>query len=161
MSKYARLGTYLRESGGGCLPMTFAEIERVVGTKLPKSQKSQAWWSNSTTNNVMTQIWLDAGYRTEQVDVAARKLVFRRVETPRDEHPGYGLQEEPRMFKPQDTFTPPLVKVARHPAIGALKGMVTIAPGYDIASSDPEEVAAWEDAIDRKADLLDAGHTRK
>jgi hypothetical protein len=27
----------------------------------------------------MTKVWLEAGFETEQVDMAARKLVFRRV----------------------------------------------------------------------------------
>jgi hypothetical protein len=163
MGKYDRLGTYLREQGRDLIPMTFAEIERVVGTKLPKSQKSQAWWSNSTSNNVMTQIWLDAGYRTEQVDIAARKLVFRRAAFTTSESSTHGLQEEPRMFKPQDTFTPPLVKVARHPAIGALKGMFTIEPGYDLTTPmmDDDEIAEWEAKLDRIADEHDAWLNRK
>ncbi|HEY0104686.1 MAG TPA: hypothetical protein VGB91_01285 [Rhizomicrobium sp.] len=150
MTKYDRLGAYLRGHDRDLVPMTFAEIERVTGVKLPASQKHQAWWSNSTSNNVMTQVWLDAGYRTERVDVAGRRLVFRRVEN----RPS-GLREEPNMFKP----APPdsRQRADRHPASGALKGMVTIEPGYDIASSDPEEVAEWEAAADRTADLADAG----
>src|SRR4051794_10273214 len=82
MSKYAPLGDFLRKQKGTLVPMTFAEVERVVGTKLPKSRQYPAWWSNNPWNNVMTQIWLDAGFETEQVDVEAEKLVFRRVGTP-------------------------------------------------------------------------------
>ena len=39
--------------------------------------------------------------------------------------------------------------------------MFTIEPGYDIASSDPEIVAEWEDAIERKVALYEAGRTKK
>ena len=156
MSKYDRLGIYLRSVGKDHIAMSFAEIERVLGFKLPKSQEYPAWWSNSTSNNVMTQVWLDAGYRTEQVDVVGRRLVFRRAV-----NTATGMQEESRMFKPAPNFTPPPPEVTRHPAIGALKGMFTIEPGYDIASSDPEIVAEWEDAIDRKATLYEAGRTKK
>jgi hypothetical protein len=160
MSKYDHLGTYLREQGAELIPMTFAEIERVVGAKLPKSQEHQAWWSNSTSNNVMTQVWLDAGYRTEQVDVAARKLVFRRVAH------ASGMQEEPSMFRHAEPSKvpfppPPGTKLTRHPASGVLKGMVTIEPGYDIASSDPEDVAEWEAAAERTADLVASGAKRR
>ncbi len=70
------------------------------------------------------------------------------------------------MFRNTDQTKPvfpptPDTKVARHPAFGALKGMFTIEPGYDIASSDPEVVKEWEDAVDRKADLYEAGRNRK
>lgn len=154
MTKYERLGAFLRAQHADLVPMTFAEIERVVGTKLPKSQKHQAWWSNSTSNNVMTRVWLDAGYRTEQVDIAARKLVFRRAPQPTS-----GMQEDSAMFRPADPSKPvfpppPGTKLAHHPAFGALKGMVTIEQGYDIASSDPEIVGEWDDAIERKANSL-------
>lgn len=155
MSKYERLGTYLREHGSEAIPMTFAEIERVVGTKLPKSQKHQAWWSNSTSNNVMTQVWLDAGYRTEQVDVAGRKLVFRRA-TP----PVSGMKEEARMFEAPRSATTS-AKPARHPAFGALKGLFTVVPGYDVAAPDPEEGAEWDAAANRTADQYEAGRLRK
>ena len=153
MSKYDRLGAYLRDQGQETVSMSFCDIERIVGHKLPKSQKHQAWWSNSTSNNVMTQVWLDAGYRSEQVDVARGKLVFHRVENAIT-----GLQEETRMFKSAPTFTPPLQKVARHPAIGAMKGTFTIEPGYDLTrpALDPDEIAEWEANLDRMADELEA-----
>ena len=65
--------------------MTFAEIERVIGGKLPpNSLNIPAWWSNNPSNNVMTKVWLSAGFRTEQVDVKSRKVVFRRIEEKRD-----------------------------------------------------------------------------
>ena len=155
MTKYARLGAFLRQQSKDLVPMSFKEIEEVVGTRLPKSQNHQAWWSNSTSNNVMTQVWLDAGYRTEQVDVAARKLAFRRTAQPA----ASGLQEDSAMFRASEPSKPafpppPGTRLAHHPAFGVLKGMVTIEPGYDIASSDPEIVAEWEEAIERKADLM-------
>src|SRR5450631_718958 len=79
MGKYEPLGDFLRKQSVTRIPMTFAEIERIVGTKLPKSQRYPAWWSNNPWNNVMTQVWLNAGFETEQVDVENQKLVFRKV----------------------------------------------------------------------------------
>jgi hypothetical protein len=150
VSKYERLGVFLREQGRDHIPMTFAEIERVVGTKLPRSKEYPAWWSNSTSNNVMTRIWLDAGYRTEQVDVTGRKLVFRRATRAR------GMQEEGAVFNSVESQ-----KAPRHPAIGALKGLFTIEPGYAVETSDAEETGAWESAADRTADLYESGRTKK
>ncbi len=79
MGKYEPLKHFLAEQKTAEVPMTFTEIERLVGTPLPpKAANHRAWWSNSPTNNVMTQAWLDAGYKTERVDMASRKLVFVR-----------------------------------------------------------------------------------
>lgn len=59
--------------------MTFEEIEGVIGARLPAAAGShRAWWSNNPSNNVMTKAWLAAGYVTERVDMAARRLIFRR-----------------------------------------------------------------------------------
>src|SRR5215831_9434101 len=102
MSKYAPLGDFLRRQRSKMVPMTFEEIERIIGAKLPNSQRYPAWWSNNPWNNVMTQVWLDAGFETEQVDVQGHKVVFRRVRevSPNSEnsgaqnssghHPAYG-----------------------------------------------------------------------
>lgn len=79
-TKYQPLTTHLRVQRADQVRMSFAEIERVIRAKLPRSADSyRAWWSNNPTNNVMTQAWLEAGFESEQVDLAGRKLVFRRV----------------------------------------------------------------------------------
>lgn len=79
MGKYDPLKTFLEQQAGGQVPMTFAEIERLVGAPLPKSKQYPAWWSNNPSNNTMTQAWLDAGFVTEQVDVNGGRLTFRRA----------------------------------------------------------------------------------
>ena len=62
------------------MPLTFRDIEKITGVKLPpKAQHHRAWWSNNPDNNVMTKVWLEAGFESAQVDIEARKLVFRRV----------------------------------------------------------------------------------
>ncbi len=80
MSRYDRLKEYLRQRAGQRIAITFAEIEEVLGRPLPASaRRHRAWWSNNPTNNVMTNAWLEAGYRTADVDMAGEKLVFERV----------------------------------------------------------------------------------
>ncbi|HZZ62343.1 MAG TPA: hypothetical protein VFE63_14420 [Roseiarcus sp.] len=82
LSKYQPLTMLLRGQRGARAPMTFAEIERVIGAKLPPSaSKYRAWWSNNPLNNVMTKAWLDAGFESEDVDLKGRKVVFRRVDS--------------------------------------------------------------------------------
>jgi hypothetical protein len=155
MSKYDRLGDYLRERGMGQIRMTFAEIERVVGTKLPKSQKHPAWWSNSTSNNVMTKVWLDAGYETAQVDVVGQTLLFRRI----GENFSYGggMSETAREFKLAESAGEK--KQNRHPALGAMKGTFTIEPGYDLTSPiyTDEEWAEIEKEMSDDWDQIEQG----
>jgi hypothetical protein len=106
--------------------MTFREIERLVGVPLPASSRYPAWWSNNPSNNVMTQIWLDAGFRTEQVDTGAKKLVFRRVE--QSTTTANGLSEPARPFAR-----------GRHPLLGALKGIVRVLKKDDLTKpADPD-----------------------
>ena len=77
MSKYEPLTAHLRASGRASVPISFDGIERIVGVKLPPSAfKYRAWWSNNPTNSVITHAWLDAGYKTANVDMAGCKLVF-------------------------------------------------------------------------------------
>ncbi|MEO8812036.1 MAG: hypothetical protein ABI376_03875 [Caulobacteraceae bacterium] len=82
-SKYDPLGDYLRGQPTAEAPMSFSDIEKVIGASLPpKAVNHPAWWSNNTSNNTMTRVWLEAGFRSERVNVGARKLVFRRVAGP-------------------------------------------------------------------------------
>jgi hypothetical protein len=138
MGKYQTLGQFLRDQRASEVPMTFREIEKITGAKLPpKAQHHRAWWSNNPTNNVMTKVWLEAGFESAQVDMEARKLVFRRV-TKTTEASGGFAEPAPKPYATKD---------GRHPAFGALKGMIHIPPGVDLTEpADPE----WADLQDKK-----------
>lgn len=132
MGKYEPLGDFLRSQHTSLVPMTFDEIEDVTGVKLPpKAQHHRAWWSNNPSNNVMTKVWLEAGFETEQVDMAARKLVFRRVE-------GFAEAEGATLTGAQAKSG----SEKRHPLIGLLKDMTCLVPGVDLTQpADP----SWGD----------------
>lgn len=127
MGKYAPLAEFLRRQKADEVAVTFAEIERILGLRLPPSaQRQRAWWSNNPSNNVMTKAWLAAGFRSERVDLAARRLVFRRA----------GQSETLRPPEAQRTKQHP--SGHRHPLLGALKGLVRIMPGTDLTKpADP------------------------
>ena len=130
MTKYAPLGDYLRKQRTSEVPMTFAQIERVIGAKLPASQYHRAWWSNNPWNNVMTKVWLEAGFVTEQVDIEGRNLVFRRAA--REPSAMGGFEDAPHEGGGQ-------LASERHPLFGALKGLMRIPPGTDLTEpADPE-----------------------
>ncbi len=131
MSKYAPLGEFLRAQKRQEVPLTFAEIERITGVALPpKAQHHRAWWSNNPSNNVMTKVWLEAGYETEQVDMASRKLVFRRHEASAQPEPAARLKSS----RPH------------HPLQGILKDVTHVPAGVDLTQpADPE----WGKAYSR------------
>lgn len=80
MSKYDPLGQFLKSRPASETPLRFDEVEAIIGVPLPPAAgRHPAWWSNNPSNNVMTKVWLDAGYRTERVDLGGRKVVFRRT----------------------------------------------------------------------------------
>lgn len=125
MSKYSALGDYLARQRRDLVPMTFGEIEKLTGGKLPASSRYRAWWSNNDFNSVLTKVWLKAGFKSEQVDMKARKLVFRRVHKPKEAAAG---GEKPF-----------------HPLFGMMQGLIRVMPGTDLTQpADPE----WADRLD-------------
>ena len=71
MSKYQPLENYLKNIKHDQIDIKFAEIEQLLGFHLPASSRDhRAWWSNNSSNNVMTHAWVNAGCVTESVDMA-------------------------------------------------------------------------------------------
>lgn len=128
MSKYEPLQQFLKARHTAEVPMTFAEIEKVIGFPLPeKASAIRAWWSNNPSNNVMTKAWLAAGYVTERVDIASRRLVFRRA-------------PKGRIGASEDTQRPRSIGVVDR-IRARLGGSVTIPEGVDITEPTGE---AWD-----------------
>lgn len=126
--KYQPLTAFLRRQSTDVKAMSFEDVERVIGQKLPDSaRRHRAWWSNNPQNSVMTQAWLDAGFESEQVDMTRRRVVFRRIRRPSLD------ARQLAGSRPTD-----------HPLVGWMKGAVTIAPGADLtAPADPD----WADLV--------------
>ena len=76
-SKYYPLYKYLsQQSDSGLLELSFAEINAILGDKLPASaQSTRAWWANSQT--IQGQAWQDAGWLIDDVDFEGGFAVFR------------------------------------------------------------------------------------
>jgi hypothetical protein len=121
MSKYEPLRRFLERQAADRVAMTFAEIEQLIGAALPRSKRYPAWWSNNPSNNPMTRIWLEAGFVTEQVEIGAERLTFRRAEL----------------------HAPP--GKARRLRLGAMRGTIQIAPGVDLTvPAEPDWGAVYE-----------------
>ena len=133
MSKYEPLEQYLRNCGRPDVPMTFAEIEEIIGDGLPSSAfKHRPWWSNNPSNSVITHAWLRAGYKSAEVDMTGQKLVFRK--SARD---GAGPEEGDG-----EAADSPRQSIASRIS-EALKGTVTVKPGTDL--TEPVDVE-WDAA---------------
>ena len=123
--KYEALTHYLKTAGTEHVPLGFEQVEEIIGTKLPPSaRKHRPWWSNNPDNARITHAWLNAGYKSAQVDMAGETLVFVKDET-----------------APTAAQTPSL--------FGALKDQITIAENVDL-TAPVFPSAEWEAMIDKK-----------
>jgi DNA-binding transcriptional regulator YiaG len=79
-SKYQPLQEYLSQSNRSeQVVLTFAEIETLIGSPLPKSARSsRAWWSNRGKGALQAAAWMNSGYLAEEVDLQAEQVVFRK-----------------------------------------------------------------------------------
>jgi len=126
--KYEPFKAYLSHQTATHVPLTFAEIERIIGQRLPSSaRKFPAWWSNNPSNNVMTTAWLEAGYESEKVDIGAERLVFRKTTPP----------PAPSLPANEDD---PLAGL-----YGCMEGAVRFLPDVDLTAPAGERWAAEEE----------------
>ncbi|NIR87126.1 hypothetical protein GWO13_05945 [Candidatus Bathyarchaeota archaeon] len=83
-TKYSPLGRYLarRQRYITYSTLTFAEIEKIIGDKLPFSAlQHRHWWSNAGSR-VQAQAWLNAGWIVHDVNLSDRTVVFKRARRP-------------------------------------------------------------------------------
>lgn len=124
MSKYDPLREHLSTLPTPLWRTSFKEIERILGFHLPpSSRRHRALWSNNAQNHVMTQAWLSAGWRTEQVDLEKEELVFRKVEAS-------AIERSREISKPSKS------------PFGGLQGTVRINIEVDITAPTGEDWAA-------------------
>lgn len=117
MSKYEPLGQFLQSLDVKRLRMKFDAIERLIGFRLPSSAgRYEAWWSNNDTGHSHARVWVAAGWRTEEVDLAERQVTFRRA------------------------VSPPVTRETRRKTDpwGCMAGTVTLMPGVDLTAPSGE-----------------------
>ncbi|HXA40367.1 MAG TPA: hypothetical protein VNW53_15320 [Phenylobacterium sp.] len=82
MSKYDPLKDFLKSRPGTETPMSFPEVEEVLGFELPPSARQYpAWWSNNVGTHVGARAWREAGWKTSRVDVGGERVTFVREES--------------------------------------------------------------------------------
>src|SRR4051812_49396443 len=117
MSKYEPLSHFLGSLARPAHRMSFGEIERILGFKLPKSAyEHQAWWSNNGAGHSHARAWLESGWRTESVDLNSRKVTFQRD----------AAAQSPAAPVPKDQIW------------GCMAGTITVMPGVDLTEPTGE-----------------------
>ncbi len=147
MSKYAPFGDFLDRQKNDQVQLSFDQVEKVLGFRLPQSAYSQrAWWSNNSDNNVMTKVWRRAHFLTKSVDMEKRVIVFARQKLKPSEPPMSKeqiLEQNARLKAMLKKNSPHVAEPARvysagHPLRGALKGHLRLVGGTDLTTpADP------------------------
>ena len=76
--KYIGITNYLKNSDLTNLLLSFKNIEELIEDSLPASAyKHRAFWSNTETYSVAFG-WLNAGYKTVEVNFERQKVVFEK-----------------------------------------------------------------------------------
>lgn len=77
--KYLPIADFLDAQRQGRLRMSFAEVEKILGARLPKSAvEYQAWWANDPGHS-QAKAWMEAGWQTENLNLSARTVEFVRA----------------------------------------------------------------------------------
>jgi hypothetical protein len=120
MSIYEPISRFLARAKQRSISLTFDQIEGILRRPLPRSAYTHsAWWSNNTEGHSHARSWVEAGWRTENVDLKAQSIVFSRA--------------VPRSRKDiPDPF-------------GAMRGSVVFVPGVDLTQPTGE---VWKAAQD-------------
>jgi len=81
MSKYHPLLQHLATSGALFMNLSFAEIEIILDAPLPPSaRRYSAWWGNNEgVRHVQAESWMNAGYHTENLNLNAQTVSFRKI----------------------------------------------------------------------------------
>ena len=128
MTKYQPLKEYLEKNRRPQIPMTFHQIEELIGDKLPSSaRKHRPWWSNNPSNSVITHAWLKAGYKATKVNMKEEKLIFELSQE---------LQTEDK-----DTYHKPKPQEIYQLLLGCMKGSLKIADDANL--TQPVKVS-WD-----------------
>lgn len=76
--RYRYLADYLLNSNKDKVDLSFAEIEEIIQSKLPKSARNhRALWANAESHSIALA-WMNVGYKTTSVNMKGEKIRFER-----------------------------------------------------------------------------------
>ena len=75
-SKYDKIHDFLVKQEGDEIELTFKQVERIVGAKLPRSARQGAsFWGNDFSHS-QARAWMSAAWRTRDVSVGQEHVTF-------------------------------------------------------------------------------------
>jgi hypothetical protein len=78
-SRYAGIAGLLKGQSGSTAEVSFGDLETAIGNSLPASaERHRAWWAN-TERNTQARVWMEEGWRVDQVDFDQRMVTFSRI----------------------------------------------------------------------------------
>ena len=79
--KYEPFLQYLVKSDQVLITLSFAQVEEILDAPLPPSaHRYSAWWANEVSgSHTQSNAWMDAGYHTENLNLNARTVSFRKI----------------------------------------------------------------------------------
>ncbi len=133
MSKYEALGRFLQGLSAASVHLSFEEVEKILGFKLPPSAYVHSeWWSNNPVGHSHARSWVEAGWRTNKVDRKSRTLVFHRQSVASTE-------------------------VGASPLFGRMRGSIVSRPDVDLTEPTREIWNAERGILHNYALILDTG----
>jgi CBS domain-containing protein len=81
-SRYSPLADWLNSQPGrtDMVQLSFEQIEKLIGGELPVSAfEHRAWWANDSQGHPHSQLWLEAGWRTNYLNRTEKVVTFVRI----------------------------------------------------------------------------------
>jgi len=76
---YQKFGVYLNNCNADQIKLSFKEIEKILGKKLPPSAfKHESWWGNTNSQPFMKQV-IKNGWKQAYVGVLTEVVEFKKV----------------------------------------------------------------------------------
>lgn len=168
-SRYALLAVWLQQQPRRQekVPLTFKQIEEIIGEELPTSARShRSWWANDSVGHVQSQQWLDVGWRVSNIAIAEEKVIFTRIKEREKAYIDFfsGLLQEltnVAQFHVKQVSPDGLnwIIIARVPSTGPQIGLF----GFSFARYERLRVEFYIDSGDKEKNklLFDKLYTRK
>lgn len=130
------LKSFLEASVTDRVALSFRQLELLSGRPLPaRLEKAEGWTAPAKGADDLLAVVAQAGFIAAEVDTYERMVVMQRSANLTDEN----LEAASDTPVQDETGR----RRRRHPAFGALKGLISVEPGYDL--TQPLIDPAWLD----------------